>query len=125
MDTILAGRRAGSRNYPQSYKRRVVSETFERGRSVAAVARDHGLNANMVFCWRRDPRFRSEGRSTAKCIEFLPVEVTSEDVEASAFDAKERPGTIELVLRQGHRLLLRGQFDTDRVLQLARGLSRL
>ena len=39
------------------FKRRVVAETLEPGASVAAVARQHGLNANMVFLWRSDPRF--------------------------------------------------------------------
>lgn len=53
-DTISMGRRAGSRSYPQSYKRRVVSEKFESGRSVAAVPRNHGSNANKVFCWVND-----------------------------------------------------------------------
>jgi transposase len=125
MDTILMGRRAGSRNYPQSYKRRVVHETFENGRSVAAVARDHGLNANMVFCWRRDPRFCPEKRSLTKGVTFLPVEVASTEPEAPPMGAEERHGEIELVLRPGHRLLLRGKFDADSVLQLVQGLSRL
>ncbi len=119
------GRRAGSRNYPQSYKRRVVSETLESGRSVAAVARDHGLNANMVFCWRRDPRFRAEDRSLTADVAFLPVEVASKEPMAPTTDAEERFGEIELVLRPGHRLLLRGKFDADSVLQLVHGLSRL
>ncbi len=119
------GRRAGSRNYPPAYKRRVVNETFESGRSVAAVARDHGLNANMVFCWRRDPRFRAEDRALTADVAFLPVEVASEEAVAPTTDAEERFGEIELVLRPGHRLLLRGKFDAESVLQLVQGLSRL
>lgn len=118
------GRRAGSRNYPQSYKRRVVSETFESGLSVVAVARDHGLNANMVFYWRRDRRFRPETRSLTADVAFLPVEVASEEPVAPTTDAEERFGEIELVLRPGHRLLLRGKFNADSVLQLVQGLSR-
>ena len=35
-------------------KRRIVSETFEPGASVSAVARRHGLNANLLFTWRRE-----------------------------------------------------------------------
>ena len=59
------------RSYSTAFKRRVVAETLEPGASVASVARPHGLNANMVFLWRGDPRF-GPGR---EAITFLPVEV--------------------------------------------------
>lgn len=59
------------RSYSKAFKRRVVAEALEPGASVAAVARRHGLNANLVFLWRRDPRF-GPGQDVAM---FLPVEV--------------------------------------------------
>src|SRR6266567_8072880 len=34
-------------------KRRIVEETLAEGTSVALVARAHGVNANLVFNWRR------------------------------------------------------------------------
>jgi transposase len=37
-------------------KRLIVEQTFEAGASVARVAREHGLNANVVFQWRREYR---------------------------------------------------------------------
>ena len=40
-------------------KRLIVEQTLEPGASVARVARAHGLNANVVFHWRREYR---EGR---------------------------------------------------------------
>jgi transposase len=36
-----------------SEKRQIVQLTMEPGARVAEVARDHGLNANQVFKWRR------------------------------------------------------------------------
>lgn len=122
-DTILAGRRAGSRNYPLAFKREVVKETFEPGRSVAAVALSRGLNANMVFTWRRDPRFRPADVPASHDVEFLPVSVVAKELEASARTVEAERGEIELVLREGHRLLLRGDFDADKVGQLVRCLS--
>lgn len=125
MGIRLAGRQSGSRNYPLAYKRQVVAETMVGERSVAAAAREHGLNAKMVFSWRRDPQFRLPARSSAEASEFLPVQVT--DVPSAGQVATERPaeaGEIELVLQQGHRLLLRGRFDADAVLQLVRALVR-
>ena len=34
-------------------KRRIVEETLVRGASVAAIARQYDLNANLLFGWRR------------------------------------------------------------------------
>jgi len=36
----------------KAFERRVVAETLEAAASVSAVARRHGLNANMVFMRR-------------------------------------------------------------------------
>jgi len=108
------------RSYSKAFKRRVVAETLGPGASVAEVARRHGLNANMVFMWRGDPRF-GPGRDAPA---FLPVEVRPADVPAtsepiSAGDA----GQIEITLPTGHRLTLSGAVDVDLALRLARGLA--
>ncbi len=63
--------------YTDKFKRQVLAETFEPGASVAAVARKHDLNANMLFGWRPDPRFVPAARDLAS---FLPVEVQATDV---------------------------------------------
>jgi transposase len=34
-------------------KRRIVEETLAEGTSVALVARTHGVNANLLFTWRK------------------------------------------------------------------------
>ncbi len=34
-------------------KRGIVEETLVEGESVARIALEHGLNANLVFTWRR------------------------------------------------------------------------
>lgn len=108
------------RSYSTAFKRRVVVETLEPGASVAAVARRHGLNANMMFLWRGDPRF-GPGRAPAT---FLPVEVKPAEVPATSepLDACGA-GQIEIALATGHRLTLNGAFDVDAVLRLARGLA--
>jgi transposase len=99
-----------------------VAETLEPGASVAAVARRHGLNANMVFLWRGAPRF-GPGRDAAV---FLPVEVkpsgSGVPVTTQASDPRDA-GQIEIALASGHRLMLSGAFDIEAVLRLARGLA--
>jgi transposase len=117
----LADHRRGKRqSYSQAFKRRVVAATLEPGVSVASVARHHGVNANMVFAWRRDPRFGPGGDGAS----FLPVEVTSTTVTAAPEPIiPSSAGRIEITLPSGHRLTLSGVFDPDMVLRLARGLS--
>jgi transposase len=108
------------RSYSTAFKRRVVAETLEPGASVAAVARRHGLNANMVFLWRGDPRF-GPGRDAAV---FLPVEVKPAEVPVTSEPAGTcDAGQIEITLVSGHRLMLSGAFDVEVVLRLARGLA--
>ena len=113
-------RRGKRRSYSKAFKRRVVAETLEPGVSVASVARHHGLNANMVFLWRRDPRF-GPGRDAAS---FLPIEVTSTEVTvAPAPISPASDSRIEIALASGHRLTLSGAYDVDVALRLARGLA--
>ncbi len=113
-------RKGKRRSYSRAFKRRVVAETLEASASVASVARQHGLNANMVFLWRGDPRF-GPGRDAPS---FLPVEVTTTEVSFPAEPVSaDGAGRIEIVLAAGHRLTLSGAFDADVVLRLARGLA--
>ena len=108
------------RSYSKAFKRRVVAETLEPGASVAEVARRHGLNANMVFMWRGDPRF-GPGRDVPA---FLPVEVRPTELPTTSEPAAGGgAGQIEITLSAGHRLTLRGAFDVNVVLRLVRGLT--
>lgn len=107
------------RSYSTAFKRRVVAETMEPGASVADVARQHGLNANMVFQWRGDPRF-GPGR---EAMSFLPVEVRDDPMPAPLEPVGGcEPARIEIALASGHRLIVSGGVDVDVILRLARGL---
>ncbi len=53
-------------------KRAICAETRQRGKSVSEVSRRHGVNANLVFKWLRDPRFVDQENQTN---DLLPVEV--------------------------------------------------
>ena len=57
-------------------KRRIVEETLVEGASVALVARAHGVNANLVFNWRRLYQAGRLGRCDE--VKLLPVNVTPE-----------------------------------------------
>src|SRR5580692_5683907 len=68
-------------------RRRVVEQTLAPGASVARVARDHGVNANQVFHWRRLYQRGLLGGKVEPTGELLPVKV-SESAETTAMVAR-------------------------------------
>jgi transposase len=76
MDTYTQAISVKRRHRALEEKRRIVEETLAEGASVALIARTHGVNANLVFHWRRLYQSGRLGRrSEAK---LLPVNVTPE-----------------------------------------------
>ena len=51
-----AGGRRSRRSWSDDEKRRIVAEAVLPGASVADIARRHGVNANLVFNWRKTAR---------------------------------------------------------------------
>jgi transposase len=64
--------RKRSANYPLAFKRQLAQRACDENVSVAQLALEHGLNANMVFKWRRELRAGRLDGTTA----LLPVSVT-------------------------------------------------
>ncbi len=116
----MAKKRRKRRHWDDDEKREIVAQTRVPGVSVSRVARRYDVNANLVFKWLRDPRFRPADEDVAQ---FLPVEVLSEPVapiiKPAGLDSK-----IEIQLSNGDRLSISGAFDPDAVARLLRGLSR-
>jgi transposase len=48
--------RKGRPNHSLDFKRRLAQQACEAGVSVSRLAREHGINANMLFKWRRHYR---------------------------------------------------------------------
>ncbi len=77
---VVAGRKRRQMR-STAEKLRIVEETLVPGASVALVAREHGVNANQVFKWRRlhlagKPFKQRSKRSTAIAASLLPVTVS-------------------------------------------------
>ena len=53
--SVVGGRRS-RRSWSDDEKRRIVAEAVLPGASVADIARRHGVNANLVFNWRKIAR---------------------------------------------------------------------
>ncbi len=57
-------------------KRRIVELAMQPGASVARVAREHGVNANMVHYWRKLYRQGRLGENKTNSVHLLPVSVS-------------------------------------------------
>jgi len=115
---LVPGRRR--RYWSDEEKRRIVAETLVSGASVSEIALKHGVNANLVFTWRRDPRF--DGVLDEE--RFLPVMVEAGDQAAPVDSSVSGRMDIEL----GCGTLLRVDRSVDgralaRVLRALRSVS--
>ncbi len=76
MDTDgQSNNRKGRPNYPVEFKHRVATAACDPGVSVSKLAQQHGINANMLFKWRRNLRAALLTKSTSRPAQFLPVVV--------------------------------------------------
>jgi transposase len=67
--------RRRNQRHALSFKRELVALTLVPGASVARLAREHGVNANQVFTWRKLSREGRLGSGPSSGVRWLPVEV--------------------------------------------------
>ncbi len=82
--SAIAVGKATRRFRTREERRRIVEETLSSGESVATVARAHGVNANLVFHWRKlyHAGLLDQAPDTAATngVRLLPVVVHDEPV---------------------------------------------
>ena len=76
-----------------SEKRRIVELAMQPGASIARVAREHGVNANMVHYWRKLYREGRLGENKANSVRLLPVSVSEPTVAAMVEPLTNRAGS--------------------------------
>ena len=122
------------RRYDDAFKRHLVELSLLPGASVARIALDHRLNANVLFKWRRF-HLRSLAQSTPKpATELLPV--TIEEPEGTVGEQPLHPvsqrrartaaaagGVIEIDLPFG-RVRLTGTVDVGALRVVIEALSQ-
>ena len=130
-------RRVKRRHYDQAFKRHLVELTLVPGASVARIALDHRINANILFRWRRH-YLRELGAVAAKpASALLPVAV-SDPVQALEVISQRAPsvharstgkhergvgGLIEVELAAG-QLRVSGSVDLEALRLVLEALSR-
>ena len=111
-------------------KRAIVEEALRPGASVAAVARQHGVNANLLFGWRR---LYEQGllASHTRMPALVPVVTSTPEVAEAAAPvpgttappSSDASGVIEIALPSGTRLWIRGAVDVTVVTAVCQTLD--
>lgn len=103
------------RRHSAAFKRKLLELIEQPGASVAAVALEHGVNANLVFKWRKAKLDRGRSPRVIHQPVLLPVSVDPQEsfltVPSPEPDrAVRNEGVIEVEIA-GARVVLRGSVD--------------
>lgn len=105
------GRR--NRRHTPEFKRAVVEQSYVLGISVSRLAREHQINANQVFAWRKQYRDAGLARTITNTTVLLPVSVVesvSDDIATVVKPQTDGIGTMELTVGDA-RLTISGSPD--------------
>jgi transposase len=101
------------RSWSREQKAAIVAEVGVAGASVSQVARRHGLNAGLLFRWRREFEFgagtpeHKAGNGAKAVPAFVPIMLPTPEAVASA-----KPGTVEIVIAGGCTVRVSTDIDT-------------
>ena len=99
------------RQYTEAFKRELVERCLQPGASVSGLALDNGINANVLFRWRREHLAAMSGAAQAI---LLPVKLAAATAPESAQPMHSRAllseGVIEIDIGAA-RVRLRGCVD--------------
>ena len=107
------------RSYSRAFKLQVLAETREPFVSVAEVARRHGMNANVIFNWLRDPRFGGDKAVTS----FLPVKIGPAPVAVTAQPISGPGDEVIVELAAGARIRCKDEPSLVMVLRALRQVT--
>ena len=122
-DALLGMAKKKQRRRTIKERRDIVEKTLEPGASVARVARQHDVNANQVFYWRK--LFREGRLGISMNPQLLPVKVeaerTIEPVKSNVQTSS--PGTMEIEFPKG-TLRISGSVDVVALRAVLESLAR-
>jgi len=129
-DQVTRGARR-RRDHAPELKRELVARSLIPGASVSAIALEAGINANLLFTWRRDylQALRQDPQTTPPApAVLLPVTFDAPKQESNSAPPPVTPrpgtGTIEIVIGSA-RVRLRGCVDEASLRNVLRALREL
>ena len=107
--------RRRNQRHALSFKRELVALTLLPGASVARLAREHGVNANQVFTWRKLSREGRLGPAQPNAVRWLPVDIALTTVaEGTPPRVDPPPGSGRLRLECARaQLIIEGSPDAQ------------
>jgi transposase len=109
------------RTWSADQKQRIIAESFAPDASIAEVARRYGVNANLLFTWRR--RKRAANGASAIGENIVPVRIVREAAPAAP-TTPGSTGRMEVVLVGGERILVGADVDAGALARIVKALSR-
>ncbi|MCO7579143.1 MULTISPECIES: IS66-like element accessory protein TnpA [Pseudomonas] len=113
MDTAPARRLGRRPNFSTLFKRRVVEASYQPDTSVSMIAREHDVNASMVFRWRQQYQDGVFGPVTQSAT-LLPVEVIEAPIDLPSAASPQQACHSEILLEvQKAKLRITGTPDSQ------------
>lgn len=114
---------ATRRTHSVAFKRKLVELIHQPRASVAAIALEHGINANLLFKWHRQGGARSGNPAPVNSPVLLPVTLDGlvAPLGRTAVARATAAGVIEVEIGQA-RVRLRGAIDETSLRCLVRAL---
>ena len=104
LEVVDTGRR---RRWSEDEKLKIVLESLQAPRQVAATARRYGVSRSLLLRWRRS--FRTEPKDAAPPTGFVPAMVVAEATPGPVGSAGG--GAIEIEFAAGARMRITGTVD--------------
>ena len=113
------GSRKGRANYSREFKQRLVDAANQPGVSVSKLAQEHGVNANLLFKWRRDAKAEAPALYPIELVLppssteiLLPPPPQPETLTPDTASEPTPSGTIEIRLGRA-MVVIDGTVDTN------------
>lgn len=125
LDTTAPARPTGRRpNFSLTFKRQVAEATLQPGAAVSLIAREHDVNANLVFRWRhqhQEGAFGPLGQNAT----LLPVQVIEAPIDLPHVVQSPSECHSEIVVEVGKaKLRITGTPDPQALLLILQQLLR-
>lgn len=121
IEILSAGEVPRRRHWSDADKIRIVEESFLGHRQVAATARRHGVSRSLLTIWRR--QYRDGALGTDALPAFIPLTLppgppAAMPVAAPVAGHDTADVQLEIVLRNGRRLLIPSAVDPEVLVRL-------
>ena len=140
MDIKMATNKPKRKTYSDEFKEFLVQEAISSGRSIASIARDNGINQNLLHNWKREQKAKQAQTDQLPTLinndayrntpTFIPVSVQPESNPEQIIDQSTSRSSvltgIELQIPTHNTMPIKlsiAQIDNHSLIELLRGLQ--